>query len=541
MKQILSVYAISMMLATSLAVAQPLVDPAGEIKEIKQALESTSLSETERADYYGRLGQLYYQTHQLPEAESALKNAQDLLNTKRDANRLTLIQNDTNLGIVQQALNKPADAEATYTDALMLSSDREPEELQNAANGLLNLAKQYIDQTKPEDATRVLGTLKDKAPQIGKANAGLASDIWALNGIYEYNAGHYDVAQPMLETAYQTGKPLDKTKLMNYGSVLNALADMHYMRGEFTPANGYYQELLAYNKANPSLGEERIVKLTERLKQTKTLDTRNSYIIEQGQKIHRWNDQTQHVYVYVPDGSSIPGWRASMPSILKEAFLSWQSAMRNRVTFDYVTNPSDADVQIVWYDKQPPAEKTMGHILGQTITDRWGEYISRNDMHLYLNNKPGGNTLTNNELYNTALHEVGHLMGIEAHSPNPHDVMYPAKYLIQDQRAELTDRDIATMQALYQMPAAYTNPPQVRLAQFETFKQQKLAERATQQKTAQKPGTDIKTVPVGYEKTQIEAHADDYRNDPGTYLQTPGATQNAAPPGLNYGLILNRF
>jgi hypothetical protein len=53
-------------------------------------------------------------------------------------------------------------------------------------------------------------------------------------------------------------------------------------------------------------------------------------------------------------------------------------------------------------------------------------------------------------LYATMLHEMGHALGLGGHSPVAADVMY--RRVVESSRAGLTERDRATLRALYARP-----------------------------------------------------------------------------------------
>jgi predicted Zn-dependent protease len=49
-----------------------------------------------------------------------------------------------------------------------------------------------------------------------------------------------------------------------------------------------------------------------------------------------------------------------------------------------------------------------------------------------------------------AIHEMGHALGVMWHSDSTRDIMYPQ--MLPSTRAELSDRDLQTMEALYALP-----------------------------------------------------------------------------------------
>ena len=53
-------------------------------------------------------------------------------------------------------------------------------------------------------------------------------------------------------------------------------------------------------------------------------------------------------------------------------------------------------------------------------------------------------------MYTTMLHEMGHALGFGGHSPIATDVMYGR--MNPDAKPELTERDRATLRALYEKP-----------------------------------------------------------------------------------------
>ncbi|MBX9687103.1 MAG: matrixin family metalloprotease, partial [Candidatus Obscuribacterales bacterium] len=67
-------------------------------------------------------------------------------------------------------------------------------------------------------------------------------------------------------------------------------------------------------------------------------------------------------------------------------------------------------------------------------------------------------SLSDDKLRQTALHEVGHALGLNGHSSNPGDIMYFASVAVNS--PQLSERDIKTLQLLYSMqmlPASAEN------------------------------------------------------------------------------------
>ena len=82
-------------------------------------------------------------------------------------------------------------------------------------------------------------------------------------------------------------------------------------------------------------------------------------------------------------------------------------------------------------------------------------------MTITFNTKSPDNSLfTQNQIYNTALHEIFHALGFMGHSYDKHNIMYLSKRnedVINDARAKLTDADISTLKLLYEIKPDITN------------------------------------------------------------------------------------
>ncbi len=180
-------------------------------------------------------------------------------------------------------------------------------------------------------------------------------------------------------------------------------------------------------------------------------------------KILRWHDQTRMVLVHISNASYLPDWQPWNPQIVKDAFGEWQHALNNRLIFVFMDSPAQADIVVNWWDNA--LVQGNGHNTGQNRTKMWGKYIAQNDLYFSLhlgNSQP----IPPNELYVTALHEIGHSLGIQAHSDSPTDIMYPVISGVH----HLSQRDINTALRIYASKPDYTNPPGYHLSRFEDFR-----------------------------------------------------------------------
>ncbi|HEU4565712.1 MAG TPA: matrixin family metalloprotease [Gemmatimonadaceae bacterium] len=155
----------------------------------------------------------------------------------------------------------------------------------------------------------------------------------------------------------------------------------------------------------------------------------------------RWPDRRdQPLRVWVADGSLVADWDESFPQRVRDAFTSWES-VGIPVRFTFVVDSADADIHVTWVDHfdTPISGKTLW-----SRDRRW--WIVGGNISLALHHN-GGEALDASSVYAIALHEVGHLLGLD-HTVDTANIMTP-KVRVR----ELSDADRATLRLLYSLPA----------------------------------------------------------------------------------------
>jgi len=144
--------------------------------------------------------------------------------------------------------------------------------------------------------------------------------------------------------------------------------------------------------------------------------------------------------VWVGDGGEFDGWQTQFPAIVRDAFDEW-AATGIPVRFTYVRDSANADVRVRFVP-----EFAQG-ISGRTIWSRdsaW--WLVGGDIDLSLSHPTGGGVSTV-QLRAIALHEIGHLLGLD-HVDDPNHIMAPRVRV-----RTLSDADRATIRLLYSVPA----------------------------------------------------------------------------------------
>ncbi len=161
-----------------------------------------------------------------------------------------------------------------------------------------------------------------------------------------------------------------------------------------------------------------------------------------------WSRQQMPLRVHLPDPPQ--GFYTdpeAVRDVVRESVTDWTDAAGPGLpSFAFVATPGEADIQIDWALESPdPSWYIAFCVFSQTVFSKRFAV----DRILVIARWRGGEPSLD-AIYATLLHEMGHALGLGGHSPNPADVMYGRANA--DARPELTERDRATLRALYAKP-----------------------------------------------------------------------------------------
>lgn len=157
--------------------------------------------------------------------------------------------------------------------------------------------------------------------------------------------------------------------------------------------------------------------------------------------ITRWPDRvTRPLRVFVRDGDALEQWNPDFLPAVRDAFDTWtQSGIP--VHFSFVRDSATADIAVHF------TERFANGISGKTVWSRDGyHWLLSSDVQLAVTH-PSGGTVTAPQMRAIALHEVGHLLGLD-HTANPDNIM-SARVRVR----ELSEADKATVRLVYAVPA----------------------------------------------------------------------------------------
>jgi predicted Zn-dependent protease len=177
-----------------------------------------------------------------------------------------------------------------------------------------------------------------------------------------------------------------------------------------------------------------------RLKQAEPGTYIGEVLLTRDSALARWHDRLDRpMRVWIQPSSTIKDWDPTFVLQVRAAFMAW-SATGIPVHFRFVSDSSRADARVVFIDhfSDPISGKT-----------RWarddGWWIVDADVTLAVHHD-GGETLDPAAVRAIALHEVGHLLGLD-HTSDIANIMTPRVRV-----RELSNADRSTMKLLYTLP-----------------------------------------------------------------------------------------
>ena len=162
-------------------------------------------------------------------------------------------------------------------------------------------------------------------------------------------------------------------------------------------------------------------------------------IDEQDAELVRWPESTVF-RVWIAPTTTATEWRPEYADTVRAAFSAWTAAGAP-ISAQFTSDSAGANVRIHWID-----QFAEGGTIGQTL-QTWDQYrwLVAGDITI-ATHATTGQTLGPDWIRATALHEIGHLFGLN-HSKSAGDIMATEAHSL-----ELSRADLATLRLLYALP-----------------------------------------------------------------------------------------
>jgi hypothetical protein len=163
-------------------------------------------------------------------------------------------------------------------------------------------------------------------------------------------------------------------------------------------------------------------------------------LAERDSALARWPDRRENpLTIWIQPSSTIPGWATAYVTSVRDAITDWD-ALDLPVRFAFESDSARADVHVSFIDQFDEA------ISGRTKWERddsW--WITDADIVLAVHHR-NGPALDDDAMHALALHEVGHLLGLD-HTEDATSIM-AARVRVRG----LSNADRATVRLLYTLP-----------------------------------------------------------------------------------------
>lgn len=192
-------------------------------------------------------------------------------------------------------------------------------------------------------------------------------------------------------------------------------------------------------------GEERPRSDADDMRRRIALGMEGTYIDElltaRDSAISRWPDRvTRPLRVFVREGVELESWNGDYLPAVRDAFDTWVQA-KIPVRFLFVRDSATADIHVRFVNS------FNSGISGKTVWSRDGyHWLLSSDIQLAVTH-PNGGSVTAPQMRAIALHEVGHLLGLD-HTRDADNIM-SARVRVR----ELSQADLATVRLVYAVPA----------------------------------------------------------------------------------------
>lgn len=165
--------------------------------------------------------------------------------------------------------------------------------------------------------------------------------------------------------------------------------------------------------------------------------------------VFRWAQEKVPLRVYIESGKAISGFYPRYDEFLMQSFVDWCKATDGKLSVVRVDNSNQADIFCSWTAN--PQEVTTNGTQGERGSARIiakGSTILRATLVILTKPFLEDGVLSDDDMKKACLHEVGHVLGLQGHSNNNHDVMF---FTVDTSTVwpVLSKRDKSTMAKLY--------------------------------------------------------------------------------------------
>ncbi|MBX9879132.1 MAG: tetratricopeptide repeat protein [Candidatus Obscuribacterales bacterium] len=252
----------------------------------------------------------------------------------------------------------------------------------------------------------------DELKKAVELNPQSAMSLLTLGGAYQTSGRLQEALETYKETLKRFPDFPDKAEVKGLISKLKEEADRQKSAGGLSEADTYFRQVTTENPV-------------------------------------RWCSNSLPVRIFITDGQGVPNFRPEFIDIARNSFIDWVNAAQGRIRITFVSDPHNADIKVVW--TADPKELPNPAEAGFADFSYRQHCLLKGTIKLLTVLMDRTQTVSANQLRKACLHEVGHILGLRGHSPDPSDVMFYS-LPIEDKWLMPSKRDAEIIVRLYSEP-----------------------------------------------------------------------------------------
>ena len=290
---------------------------------------------------------------------------------------------------------------------------------------------------------------KDYAKALDCFNAALKErpNSWVIMesvGSCHMELGHYDTAIADFQKSIEIGGL--------HADQCNNMAAVYQRLGEPKKALNWLKLVCSLDRANAT--DPAILAAISKLQDPANNPTgslTSSDYLSALVSFKGWHKDDMPLKVYVRKNIQVPEFYEQFVSIVRDSFDQWGAAAGGAVSYKFVSTADSANVVCDYTDRRElvSSQHELGIDGNTEMLVRQDNSPAHANIVVLVKDGPRVPTVRHRALTLCCLHEVGHALGMHGHSPNSHDVMFPAVVTLGGE-AKLSERDKHTIWRIYQ-------------------------------------------------------------------------------------------
>lgn len=192
-------------------------------------------------------------------------------------------------------------------------------------------------------------------------------------------------------------------------------------------------------------------------KNSTSLGVDGTYIdnaMNQSGKLIRWDIKRGPLKIFISDGANVTGMQSYYILAVKDAIAEWMRELSKTISYVYVHSPEQANINIDFVPhlavENSKTPEKISYEAGLTTPTYDAKYLRSVKIDM-VTLTPSKTSFSTETIFNTALHEMGHALGIWGHSSDSKDVMCGVGNAseLENKKSTLSSRDSNTIKLVY--------------------------------------------------------------------------------------------